>query len=569
MTRPRAFVSCGAATAPLIPLLARRFGIVVPDARTAEHLNAQGIEALDWARLADPATLAALPGLADRLASEWTGALAADPAALAAGGRSCAATLLPALEALFRRALPGHLAIAEFGRALARRGGLAAAVVHEDVTGPVRAFLDAVRAAGVPTVHVPHGLYAEERVVGADVHGAVHTDVVAVAGEVAREWFLRRGVPPAALVVTGNPAWDHLCRQPRGSAATLGLTPGPVVTVATSWLGADSAHHAGAHEVHGRQLGASLAAVAAVQARGRALHLVLKLHPSAPAGEETRVARLAAEAGARPALVLRDRLTEVLVASDVLVTLPSTIAVEAMIVGTPVVATEFFYEGEAIVTVAAERDAIAAALHEILARGTASAEFAARRRAFLARYNGPCDGRAAERVAALVAHLAERARPAAAAAPPGERVGAARGLLRGGNAAGALALLETASGAEADVVRGDALVRLGRAAEAERAFRSALAAGAGAPALAGLGLLLLERGAHREAETRLTQAAALDATSDWAWCGLGVLAALRGDGAGAIERLERALRLNPANPDARSALAVLRGDGARGIGDAA
>jgi Flp pilus assembly protein TadD len=309
--------------------------------------------------------------------------------------------------------------------------------------------------------------------------------------------------------------------------------------------------------------------VAAVQARGRALHLVLKLHPSAPAGEETRVARLAAEAGARPALVLRDRLTEVLVASDVLVTLPSTIAVEAMIVGTPVVATEFFYEGEAIVTVAAERDAIAAALHEILARGTASAEFAARRRAFLARYNGPCDGRAAERVAALVAHLAERARPAAAAAPPGERVGAARGLLRGGNAAGALALLETASGAEADVVRGDALVRLGRAAEAERAFRSALAAGAGAPALAGLGLLLLERGAHREAETRLTQAAALDATSDWAWCGLGVLAALRGDGAGAIERLERALRLNPANPDARSALAVLRGDGARGIGDAA
>jgi Flp pilus assembly protein TadD len=569
MTRPRVFVSCGATTAPLLPRLARRFGIVVPDARTAEHLSARGLEALDWARLADPAALAGLPGLADRLAADWTAALAAAPTSLASGGRSRAATLLPALEALFRRALPGHLAIVEFGRALARRGGLAAAVVHEDVTGPVRAFLDAVRAAGVPTVHVPHGLYAEERVVGADVHGAVHTDVVAVAGEVARDWFLRRGVPPAALVVTGNPGWDHLCGLPRGSAATLGLAPGPVVTVATSWLGADSADHAGARIVHARQLGASLAAVAALQARGRPLHLVLKLHPSAPAGEETRVARLAAEAGAHPALVLRDRLTEVLVASDVLVTLPSTIAVEAMIVGTPVIATEFFYEGDAIVTVAAEWEAIAAALDGVLAGGATSADFAARRRAFLARYNGPCDGRAAERVAALVEHLVERGSVAADAPAPGERVVVARGLLRGGNAAGALALLATAAGPEADTVRGDALVRLGRTAEAERAFRSALAAGAGAPALAGLGLLLLERGAHREAETRLTQAAALDATSDWAWCGLGVLAALRGDGAGAVRLLERALGLNPANPDARNALAVLRGEGARGVGDAA
>jgi Flp pilus assembly protein TadD len=80
--------------------------------------------------------------------------------------------------------------------------------------------------------------------------------------------------------------------------------------------------------------------------------------------------------------------------------------------------------------------------------------------------------------------------------------------------------------------------------------------------MAGLGLLLLERGARREAERLLTQAAALDGASDWAWCGLGVLAALRGDGAGAVQLLERALDLNPANPDARQALAALRGEGA-------
>jgi Flp pilus assembly protein TadD len=84
-------------------------------------------------------------------------------------------------------------------------------------------------------------------------------------------------------------------------------------------------------------------------------------------------------------------------------------------------------------------------------------------------------------------------------------------------------------------------------------------------AVAGLGLTLIERGAHDEAEARLREALALDASCDWGWCGLGVLEALRGNGAAAVQLLERALALNPANGDARNALRILARDGERQV----
>jgi len=575
VSRPFVFVSCGATTAPLIPLLARRFTFVVPDAATAERLCAQGTEAVGWGVLADPRRMAELPAVAERLAREWRAGLEREPELFAVAGRHRADVLVPAVEELLRGRLATQLAVVEFGRALARSGRLAGVVVHEDVTAPVRALLEAVRPFGVPSVHVPHGVYADERLVGADVHGVAHTDVVAVAGEVEREWFLRRGVLPARLVVTGNPAWDPLCGRPRQSAAVLGLPPGRVVTVTTTWLGADSADHGGIRAAHERQLRAGLKAIASLQARHPDLHLVLKLHPSAPSGEEERLARLAAEAGARVGCLLRDRLPDVLAASDVLLTLPSTVAVEAVVAGTPVVAIEFFFDGDAVLTVPAEVGAIAAALADVLAGSGRSAGFAARRRQFVARYNGPSDGRAAERVARLVENLAAAAerRETDGAAALGERLAQAERLAESGAWAGTGLLLDDEPAAVADAplagrywtLRGEALSRLGRRPAAERSFRAAIDAGAGARALAGLGLLLLEHGEHREAETCLLHATALDAGNDWAWCGLGVLAAARGDAGLATQHLERALAVNPANADARRALGIVRGR----VGDAA
>jgi tetratricopeptide (TPR) repeat protein len=576
------FVSCGNTTLPLIPLLAQAYTVVLPDGDKTERLCQAGLRAMAWDALVDPATSAGLAAGAERIAEEWRRRLAAEAESLFAfGGRPRAAETLAAIDATLGRRLATQLAAREYGRTLARTGRLEAVIVHEDVTGPARAFLEGVRPFGVPTVHVPHGLYADDQVVGANVHGAVLTDLVAVGGIAQRAWFVGRGVDPRRVVVTGNPAWDRLCRMTRAPGASLGLAPGPVVTLGASWIGPQDAYRRGVVAHHERCLRAALEAVRLLRDHLPAVRLVLKLHPSGAASDEESLRRMAAAAEVGVDLVVRDRAPQVLAASDVLVTLPSTLAAEALLLGTPVVSPEFFYDGDAVLAVPATAEGIATAILRVLAGWGQSRDFAARRRDFLLRHNGPSDGRAAERVAHAVEALIAAAQAGPRVVRPAEPEEAAGALLRrhlvsgrtllaGRCPASALVVCDAAplAGAPPDVagelwtLRGEALVCLRRAAEAEACFRRALAGEAPAAALAGLGLLLLERGEFGEAGVHLRRAAERDPDSDWAWCGLGVLAALGGDRATAVALLERALAINPANPDARSALDTLRGLGA-------
>jgi hypothetical protein len=364
-----------------------------------------------------------------------------------------------------------------------------------------------------------------------------------------------------------------VCGRSRDDFPELGLPPGPVVTVATSWLGHGVADDAFVGLQHARWTRAALEGVARLRAQRADVRLVLKLHPSAPQGEEERLVRLAVEAGVAPDRVVRGDAIPVLAHTDVLVTLPSTIAVEAILLGTPVVAPEFEYEGDAVRSVAATGAAVAEAAAALLWDPDARAAFARARLAFCAAYDGPADGRAAERIAALVLDLAERAarrRPVVAAPAHALRpdlVVRARAAAAAGRWDDVVAAVDDAAIATAPpadrgllwTLRGDALSRLGRGGEAEPCFRMALEIGAGASAQAGLGLVLIERGAHGEAADALQAAARLDPALDWAWCGLGVLAALRGQSEEARRLLGEALRLNPQNPDARSALAALGG----------
>jgi Flp pilus assembly protein TadD len=572
------FLSCGVTTLPLAPPLSPRFTLVLPDGGSAERLCRAGVRAMSWDALADPARMAAIPARAHHLARAWTGTLSRRAGTLFGfGGRMRDAEAPAAIADLLAARLEGQLAAYEYGRTLAATGRLAAAVVHEDVTGTVRAFLAGIRPAGVPTLHVPHGLYAEDRIVGGDVHGSVQTDLVAVAGAAQRDWFVRRGVAAERLIVTGNPAWDALHGIARPTEPLTGLEPGPLVTIATSWLGPAVGHHRAVRAYHERSMRAVRQAVALLRETRPTLRFVVKLHPSEPVAEAEHAWRGAGEAGAVPDLIVRERSPRVLAASDVLITLPSTIAVEAMLLGTPVVSPEFFYDGDAVLSVAGRVTPIAAAIDHVLAGWGRSADFEARRRVFVARHNGPCDGRAAERVARLVEETVARVprRGEIAGAPSACRahyLGAAELLIAAGNPASALVVLDeapaAADGAEevaAETLRATAFLQLQRAGDAETAFRRAVAAGGDGRAHVGLGLLLLERGVHDEAAMHLRVGVEREPGLDAGWSGLGVLAALEGREAQAVTLLERALGLNPGNPDARSALAVLRGEcGERG-----
>jgi hypothetical protein len=551
--RPLVFVSCGAPVAPLLGRLAERYVLVVPDTDIATRLAAAGFEAVPWQQFVDPARVEAIRAAAPRLPDAWMAHLGAADVAWAFGGRVRRDACLAAVRAVVEQALGSQLLVAEIGRSLVATGRLAAIVLHEDVTPPVRALLAATRAAGVPSIHLPHGVYARERLIGADVHGVLHADVVAVGGSAQRAWFLSRGVAPDRIVVTGNPAWDRHCGLRRDDCPALDLPPGPVATIATSWIGADSAHRSHVERLHARMTDAAFAAVTRLRGTRPDLRLVLRPHPSAPPDMDAALVARAAAAGAAADRVARGDGTALLARTDVLITLPSSIGVEATLLGTPVVSPGFAYDGDAVRSCDIDPDQVAAAMAAAL--DDADGGFAARRAEFAARYNGPSDGRAGERVLAMIDDLV--ARRSAACAP--DRLDVARGLASASRWSDVADVLDGDARPEALCLRADALARLGRPGEAEPCFRAAVAAGAGAATHASLGLLLLERGAHGEAETMLRGAAALDAASDLAWCGLGVLAALRGDLAGAVPLLQRALAINPANVDARGALDALVG----------
>ena len=590
MDKPLIFLSYGVTTAPLAPLLARRFTLVLPHSGVAEELRRQGILAIGWGALADAERVAALPTMGSRIASQWCDRLRGHARRLYHfGGCNRGDETVAALHEVFKKHLSRQMAAVEFATTLSRSGQLAAVVVHEDATGVTRAFLEGTRLWGVPSIHVPHGVSFETRLIGADVHGSTHTDVIAAAGVVQRDWFLRRGVASEQIILTGNPAWDHLCTQSRVAPASLGLPPGPVVTVATTWISADNAHRAVAIREHDQRIWAAFRALARLRAAGLELRVILKLHPSASPEETDHSQHIASEAGISIDLVARDRLAEILRASDVLVALPSTIAIEAVLVGTPVIVPEFSYEGDAVLSPPAAPEPLARVIQDVLSGSAATAEHAARRQDFLERYNGRCDGKAAERVTRLVDDIVtrtSRVRQSGVHAEPAARedesdegsevelrhcLELAHVIASAGNHESALVLLDevAARGSggplldELLTLRGELLCRLGRIGDGERCFRGALDAGGGSKAHAGLGTVLLERGKRSEADLHLREATRLDPGEDSGWCGLGVLAALSGERSEALALIERALAINPENPDARRALEFLRSDDVR------
>jgi hypothetical protein len=405
------FVSCGVTTAPLLRSLAARHTLVVPGADLAEQLRAHGLAAVGWEALADPERVITLPGAATERTEAARAALervAAEVYAFA--GRRRVEAFLPAAARVLEEQLLEQMLVMEYGRSLAASGRLAAVVVHEDVTATTRGLLEAVRPFGVPSVHVPHGIYVKERLVGADPHGGAHTTVIAAGGAAQRAWFTARGVAPERVVVTGNPAWDPLCVRVRSGYPPLALPRGPIVTFAASWVGRETPHHELIARQHARWTRAALDGVAVLRRRDPAIRLVVKHHPSAPPETEAAVQTMAAEAGVAIDLTLRGEAAPVLAASDVLVALPSTIVVESLLLGTPVVVPELDYEGDAVLTTEATGAAVAAAAGRVLDGWGRSAEFAARRADFLARYNGPSDGQAGARVTGLVEELIARTR---------------------------------------------------------------------------------------------------------------------------------------------------------------
>lgn len=261
-----------------------------------------------------------------------------------------------------------------------------------------RVMTRACAAAGIPTLDAQHGmLWASPSLRGVDY------SKLCVFGGATRDALVECGVDPAHIEVTGCPRFDALAQAKPASrddvVGSLGLDPArPVVLAATQPIKFTITPRA----KHDFVLGLVQSA--------RAGHgqVIIKKHPYET---DDIVERLTSGVDGIAVTTAGD-LTSLISVADVVTTIHSTVALEALIVGRPVVVfrppdmpelVPYCSEGAADIA----RDI--AQLSDVLASAVAvdPKTVAARREAFLNRHI-LLDGRSAERIAKMALALVAR-----------------------------------------------------------------------------------------------------------------------------------------------------------------
>jgi glycosyltransferase involved in cell wall biosynthesis len=307
--------------------------------------------------------------------------------------------------------LPWAVLAYEQTRAALRRVRPAVLCLYAESSGWGRAALAAAAAEGVRTVAVQHGIlypkyYSYRHQAGeAD---CPRPDRTAVFGAAARRFLVEKGgYSPGSLVLTGSPKFDALleraARWDRSALrARLGVGEGEaLLVVASRFRPIRETHHA---------IGAALPALLRAVEGLQGARCVIKPHPAEPDGPYRHAVD---EARAARTIVLPPSadLLELLHAGDVLVTVESLSAAEALVLGRPVVVLEMpnhlrdLVDAGVAVGVPAGADP-GAALCSVLFDAETRARLWQNRRRYVAELAMGVDGGATDRILALVAEMA-------------------------------------------------------------------------------------------------------------------------------------------------------------------
>jgi hypothetical protein len=345
------------------------------------------------------------------------------------GGHLAPARHTRLLEAVGRLTAAGATGV-ELGRQLVATHDLRLALLGYDMVPVARGLLAVLERTGIPSLHVPHGIFAPVRgVVMPGTAAAIYASWVAAPGEFARATYAADGQPAERVVVTGAPRWDLLpalrAMSPAAVRAARGLDPArPLVVFATTWVEWISAH--------ARAYAANLVHIVRGVLRGvrdagmPAPRLLIKFHPS-----EAGSAGWPQVLDAYQTLCRQEGLSDVafdagdplpwLAMADLVVSVNSTMAMEATIAhrlamsvpSTPECVHDLYGADTAILTVASP-DEMARAIGPALYDPAVHARVEARRAATIAHYTHADDGQSAHRVAMLAQRLADAGRVAAA-----------------------------------------------------------------------------------------------------------------------------------------------------------
>jgi hypothetical protein len=212
----------------------------------------------------------------------------------------------------------------------------ASACLYAESSGWGRAALLACRAAGVPTVAIQHGIvypkyfsYRHE----ADEADCPRPDRTAVFGEAARRLLVTLGgYAPESLVTTGSPRFDELLHAARewdreAARRERDVADGErLVVIASRFRAIRDTHHS---------IGSAFAGLVRAIETLPDVRAIVKPHPAE--SREPYAAVLRETGATRVALVEpQTDLLRLLHASDALVTVESLSAVEALVLGRPV-----------------------------------------------------------------------------------------------------------------------------------------------------------------------------------------------------------------------------------------
>jgi len=278
-------------------------------------------------------------------------------------------------------------------------------VVSQDITPLPRSMCQVLKNHEVHTVVVQHGILTND-MAGMYILPKVG-DVQAVWGEYYKQWHVERGKSSESQVVTGFQRRDELVDMPsldrEGLYNRFGLDPDrKVVLIATEWYQSVSSRYTiEQHEDYIRVVLRSLRDHDGIQ-------VVVKLHPSFQSKYERIVSEIASQEGVH-VVIAKDSLWELIRISSFVVVSLSSVCLEALILGRPVISVNMndctdisglVQDGLALG--AYDKDGLDRAVQSCIEAPEQCVAPDGKREELLLPFTGPLDGHSSRRVAELI-----------------------------------------------------------------------------------------------------------------------------------------------------------------------
>lgn len=291
-------------------------------------------------------------------------------------------------------------------------------VVNEDLMQAAKTAVLWARNAQIPSLHLSHSAILGQPYT---VHHQFNADCMAVFGSRGQAGYLDMGIAPDRMPATGNPAWDaYADLAPRRAEVRHWVfdkyqlqADAPLLVFGTTWAANLTAF--ADPDIYDRTVRAFLRSCRQLRQSGRRVHCVIKDRASNLGFGRERVGAIARSEGLEPDdyLYTVEDMEALTLAADLLISVDSNLSIEAMLAGTPALnlwdATgwllgPFFAAEDGVLQVHPDR--LADILAQLLDAPALREALLSSLQSRVADFNAGHDGKAAQRVAELMAGLA-------------------------------------------------------------------------------------------------------------------------------------------------------------------